>query len=198
MSRLNVFALLRDQWKFLTHASTNKPAVLLRALVILAGPVSGYLSFHFRWQMASASELVGALGLLAGVFLSAFAVIFTLRITLQARPTKILDRKSARLMDESALTVLAAALLAGIDAVWLGAVAATTISGDAVSVLATAITVGLSSIVAVYFLLSVRRLHILYTDTFPPYWRARQVVEGPRMQDQARVNSPAGGPRSRA
>lgn len=178
MSRLNVFALLRDQWKFLTHAGNNRPARLLRLLVIILGPVAGGISALLGWRMNTASELVGALGLLAGVFLSAFAVIFSLRVTLQARPSSILKRTSARLMDESALTVLAAALLAGADAIWLGGISATVLADKQMTVLATAITVGLSALVVLYFLLSVRRLHVLYTDAFPPYWRARDIVEG--------------------
>lgn len=179
MSRLNVFALLRDQFKYLTSLSTNRPAWLVRALVLFIAPIGVIASLYFHWQMESVGDLVGALGLLSGVFLSAFAVVFGLRINIAARPTKVMERKTARLMDESALTLLSAGLLAGVDAMWLAVVSVSIPEGWIVSEIATAITVGLSALVVVYFLLSVRRMHVLYTDTFLPFWKVKAVVEGP-------------------
>jgi hypothetical protein len=178
LARLNVFALLVDQFKFLRGATSNKPAILVRAIVLLVGPVTGLTSFFLGWTLQSVGDLVGALGLLAGVFLSAFAIVFGLRSSLRRSPSNLVERKSARLMDESALTLLAAGLLAGVDAMWLGVVSASipAAEGWTVSVVATAITVGISSLVAVYFLLSVRRLHVLYTDTFVPSWRVQRVA----------------------
>ncbi|MFF2031085.1 hypothetical protein [Arthrobacter sp. NPDC058192] len=146
-------------------------------LVLLTGPVTAGVSYHLGWRMQSVGELASGLGLMAGVFISAFAIVFSLRLTLANRPTSNMKLLASKLMDEGALTLLAAGLLAGIDAMWLSGVAATTAKEDQVSVIATAVTVGLSSLVALYFLLSVRRLHVLYTDTFPPYWRARDAVE---------------------
>lgn len=178
LSRLNVFALLGDQFRFLTGASSNSADVLLRIIVIVIAPASGLLSYLLGWKLQTAGELVGALGLLAGVFLSAFAIVFGLRTSLRRIPSSLVERKQARLMDESALTLLAAGLLAGIDAMWLAGVSASipTEEGWTASVIATAITVGISSLVALYFLLSVRRLHVLYTDTFVPTWRVRRVT----------------------
>lgn len=178
LSRLNVFALLVDQFKFLRGVTSNKPAILVRIIVLLVAPATGILSFTQGWKLQSVGDLVGALGLLAGVFLSAFAIVFGLRSSLRRSPSNLVERKSARLMDESALTLLAAGLLAGVDAMWLAVVSASVpdAEGWTVSVLATAITVGISSLVAVYFLLSVRRLHMLYTDTFVPSWRVERVA----------------------
>lgn len=179
LSRLNVFALLADHFKFLRGATSNRPAILVRAIVLLVAPATGLASYFLGWKLQSVGDLVGALGLLAGVFLSAFAIVFGLRSSLRRSPSNGVERKQARLMDESALTLLAAGLLAGIDAMWLAVVSASIPSeqGWTVSVLATAITVGLSSLVAVYFLLSVRRLHVLYTDTFVPSWRVQRAAE---------------------
>lgn len=177
MARINVFALLSDQFRFLRHAGNGKPARFVRALVILTAPATGGLSYALGWRMQSVGELASGLGLMAGVFISAFAIVFSLRLTLANRPTSNMKQLASRLMDEGALTLLAAGLLAGIDAMWLSWVAATTVKDAGVSVIETAVTTGLSALVALYFLLSVRRLHILYTDTFPPYWRAREAVE---------------------
>lgn len=177
MARINVLALLSDQFRFLRHAGNGKPARLVRTLVILTGPTAAAISYYSGWRMQSVGELASGLGLMAGVFISAFAIVFSLRLTLANRPTSNMKQLASKLMDEGALTLLAAGLLAGIDAMWLSGVAATTAKDTQVSVVATAVTTGLSSLVALYFLLSVRRLHILYTDTFPPYWKARDVVE---------------------
>lgn len=130
------------------------------------------------WQMQTVGELVSALGLLAGVFLSAFAVVFGLRVNIAARPNKAIERRTARLMDESALTVLSAGLLAGIDSIWLGALSVSIPKDQPASVVATGVTVGISALVVVYFFLSVRRMHKLYTDTFPQVWTVRAVVDG--------------------
>ena len=83
-------------------------------------------------------------------------------------------------MDESALTVLAAGLFSGADAIWLAILSATLREGETVPSWASAIVVGLSAQVVVYFLLSIRRLHKLYTDTFPPFW----TQESPNDQEQ--------------
>jgi hypothetical protein len=154
-------------------------------LVLLTAPLGFGVSLFLRWEMQSVSELAAALGLLAGVFLSAFAIVFSLRVTIAARPSSNLKQLASRLMDEGALTLLSAGLLAGIDAIWLSIVAATTVAQQPVGIWQTAVTVGLSALVVLYFLLSVRRLHVLYTDTFPPYWRTKSAVEGttrPRSQ----------------
>lgn len=178
-SRLNVFALLGDQFRYLTDLSTNRPERIIRGLVVLLAPAAFTLSLVFHVQMQTVGDLVGALGLLAGVFISAFALVFSIRINLSAKPSKVLERKTARLIDESALTLLAAGLLSGIDAIWLAGVSASIpAEGYVVSEFATAVTVGLSSLVVLYFLLSIRRLHKLYTDTFVPFWRVQTVVEG--------------------
>ncbi|AQX81429.1 hypothetical protein BWO91_17000 [Plantibacter flavus] len=147
---------------------------------MLVGPITFGISLHFHWRMESVGSLVGALGLIAGVFVSAFAVVFGLRVNIAARPTKVLERKSARLMDESALTLLAAGLLSGVDAMWLSVVSVSVPIDMVVSEIATAITVGLSSLVVVYFLLSIRRMHMLYTDTFLPFWKVQAAVHGPK------------------
>lgn len=180
LSRLNVLALLGDQFRYLTNLTNNKPAVLVRLVVVLVGPVAFSVSMVFHVQMQSVGDLTGALGLFAGIFLSAFAVVFGLRVNFASRPTKAIERKTARLMDESALTLLAAALVAGVDAIWLSSVSVSLGTGDHVSELATAITIGLSSLVVVYFLLSVRRMHKLYTDTFLPFWKVKAAVDGPK------------------
>ncbi|POH67625.1 hypothetical protein C3B61_06945 [Cryobacterium zongtaii] len=81
-------------------------------------------------------------------------------------------------MDESALTLLTAGLVAGADAIWVTVVSAANAPDTPVSVWPTAITVGLSALVAAYFLLAVRRLHVLYVDTFPPFWKVQQLAGG--------------------
>ncbi|PZF11806.1 hypothetical protein DEI98_06715 [Curtobacterium sp. MCLR17_034] len=160
----------------------------MRALVILIAPGAFVLSLLLDLHMQSVGDLVGALGLLAGVFISAFALVFSLRINLAARPTRVVERRTARLMDESALTLLAAGLLSGVDAIWLAGVSVSIPEeGYVVSAFATAVTVALSSLVVVYFLLSIRRLHKLYTDTFVPFWRVKTVVDGPTGEDSSRA-----------
>lgn len=181
LSRLSPFGLFADQFRFMRNVSTNKPDWLLRVVVIAVGPLAFTVSMLANWQMQSVGELVGALGLLAGVFISAFALVFGLRINLAARPTKVLDRKSARLMDESALSLLAAGVVAGADSIWLAAISVMRPNDDAVmAAWATAVTVALSSWVVVYFLLAVRRMHVLYTDTFVPFWKVEDAVTGPK------------------
>ncbi|WP_146243456.1 hypothetical protein [Curtobacterium sp. MCLR17_034] len=188
LSRLNVFSVLADQFKYLTNISSNRPERLVRALVILIAPGAFVLSLLLDLHMQSVGDLVGALGLLAGVFISAFALVFSLRINLAARPTRVVERRTARLMDESALTLLAAGLLSGVDAIWLAGVSVSIPEeGYVVSAFATAVTVALSSLVVVYFLLSIRRLHKLYTDTFVPFWRVKTVVDGPTGEDSSRA-----------
>ena len=183
LSRLSPFGLFADQFRFLTSASSNKPDWLVRVIVLATAPVMFGVSMLFGWQAQSVGELVGALGLLAGVFISAFALVFGLRINLAARPTKVLDRKSARLMDESALSLLAAGVVAGADSIWLAAISVMRPDDQAVmATWATGVTVGLSSLVVVYFLLAVRRMHKLYTDTFVPFWRVADAVTGPKEQ----------------
>jgi hypothetical protein len=178
LSRLDVVSLLVDQFRSIRHATSGKPAVLVRIAIVVIGPLAAGVSVASRLQLQSVSALVGALGLLAGVFLSAFAIVFSMRLTLASRPTSNLKQRSARLMDESALTLLAAALVAGVDAAWIAVLSSFMPTGDAVGIIQTAITIGLSSIVAAYFLMAVRRLYVLYTDTFPPSWRAQKVAGG--------------------
>ncbi|WP_427118320.1 hypothetical protein [Pseudarthrobacter scleromae] len=185
LSRLNVLALLADQFRHLTSMTTQRPALFVRAVIILIGPIMFGVSYWAGWQMQTVGELVSALGLLAGVFLSAFAVVFGLRVNLAARPTKAIERRTARLMDESALTVLSAGLLSGVDSIWLGALSVSIPKDQPASVFATGVTVGISSLVVVYFFLSVRRMHKLYTDTFPQVWTVRAVVEGPGEQSKS-------------
>lgn len=178
MARLNVFELLTDQFRFLSHPVTGRPVIITRALVVLIAPIMAVISYKAGWTMQSVSEMVGALGLLAGVFISAFAIVFSLRLTLDRQPGTNLKRSAARLMDESALTLLSTGLLAGVDAMWLSIVSAMTIPSNAISSELTAISVGLSALVVLFFLLSIRRLHVLYTDSFPPFWRVSSVVHG--------------------
>ena len=184
IARLNVVPLLLDQFRSLRGISSNSPALFVRLVVILVAPAGFGLSLLLHLQMQQVGDLVGALGLLAGVFLSAFALVFGLRVNVAAKPSKTVDRRTARLMDESALTLLSAGLLSGVDAIWLAGVSASIPRADnwVVSELATAITVGLSSLVVVYFLMAVRRMHVLYTDTFVPAWKVKQVVDGPRSE----------------
>lgn len=178
MSRLNVFPLLVDQFRSLRDVSTGKAAFWVRLTLVLTAPVAGAISIWQGWELTSVSELGSALGLLAGVFISAFAIVFSLRLTLSARPTSNLKLRAAKLMDESALTLLAAGLLAGVDAVWVTIVAAANDAGTTVSVWPSAITVALSALVVAYFLLAVRRLHVLYVDTFPPLWKTTAAAGG--------------------
>lgn len=175
-ARLNALPLLSDQFRFLRDASTQRASIVTRFVVIAIGPAGVVTSLFLHWTMQSVDELSQALGLLAGVFISAFAIVFSLRLTIAGKPNSNLQRRAARLMDESALTLLAAGFLSGVDAIWLTIVSWTVAAGDAVGVVPTSITVGLSSLVAVYFLLAIRRLHVLYTDTFPPYWRLKQAA----------------------
>lgn len=178
MSRLNVLPLLVDQFRSMRDIGSGKAAVLVRLAVLLVAPAAGATSIVLGWELHSVSELAAALGLLAGVFISAFAIVFSLRLGLAARPTSNLKQRAARLIDESALTLLAAGLLAGVDAVWVTVVSAANMPGTPVSVWPSAITVGLSALVATYFCLAIRRLHVLYVDTFPPYWKAQDAAGG--------------------
>ncbi|TFC75809.1 hypothetical protein E3T23_14775 [Cryobacterium cheniae] len=178
MSRMNVFALVIDQFRFLRHVGTGKPAILVRLFLIAVAPIAGAISLRLGWQLNSVSELSAALGLLAGVFISAFALVFSLRLNLARRPTSNLKQRASRLMDESALTLLTAGLVAGTDAIWVTVVSAANDTDTPVSVWPTAITVALSALVAAYFLLAVRRLHVLYVDTFPPFWKVQALAGG--------------------
>ncbi|TFD57998.1 hypothetical protein E3T43_07045 [Cryobacterium sp. Hh7] len=176
MSRLNVFALIVDQFRFLRHVGTGKAAVVVRIFLVALGPVSGAVSVRLGWQLNSVGELAAALGLLAGVFISAFAIVFSLRLTLATRPSSNLKQRASRLMDESALTLLTAGLVAGVDAIWVTIVSAANDPNTPVSVWPTAVTVAMSAIVAAYFFLAIRRLHILYVDTFPPFWKVEKMA----------------------
>ncbi|MGO2750562.1 MAG: hypothetical protein ACTIA6_10970 [Pseudoclavibacter sp.] len=170
-SRVNVLALVADQYRSMADVATLKPARFARVMVWLTPLLVAGVVFVFSLQMRAVSDMVAALGVLAGVFLSAFAVVFSLRVTLDARPKRVLDQASSRLMDESALTMLTAGLFAGVDAIWLAVVSSFADPTQPIATWATAVSAVLSSQVALYFLLSVRRLHKLYTDTFPPFWK---------------------------
>jgi hypothetical protein len=177
MSRINVLGLVSDQFRSLRDANTGKPAIAVRSLVLVTGPIVAGFSYWRKWELHSISEIAAALGLLAGVFISAFAIVFSLRLTLAAKPTSNLKRRASRLMDESALTLLTAGLLAGVDAIWITIVSTTSSPSAPIGIWQSAITSGLSALVAVYFLLAIRRLHILYVDSFPPYWKVQKATE---------------------
>lgn len=176
MKRFNVFALLVDQYRYLRNTSSKRPAVLARLVVILCAPVLAWVSWHQAWQLQSVAEFVGALGLLAGVFISAYAIVFGLRLSQGRMPKSNLQLKVAHSMDDAALTLLSAGLLAGLDAAFLAVVSAVTAKDTPVGVELTAAVVGISGLVGLYFLMSIRRLHMLYVEAFPPYWRVNAIV----------------------
>ncbi|WP_372697352.1 hypothetical protein [Arthrobacter sp. JSM 101049] len=184
MKRFNVFALLIDQYRYIRNTSSKRAAVMTRLILICCAPVLAWVSWAQGWQLQSVGELIGALGLLAGVFISAYAIVFGLRVTQGRRPTSNLKLKVAHSMDEAALTLLSTGLLAGIDAGFLAVVSAMTPEGSSVGVGMTAAASGLSSLVGLYFLMSVRRLHMLYVEAFPPYWRVRAMVGHEEQSEQ--------------
>ena len=173
MARFNALGLIGDQFRSMRNARSGRAALLVRTAVIVVPILAAIVSAVLQWRMNSTGALVGALGLLAGVFISAFAVVFGLRAPYSDRPSTNLNRRAIRLLDESALTLLAAGAISGVDAVWLAVVDSITLSDKQVLVWQTSVTVYLSTLVSLYFLLAVRRLHVLYTDTFPPEWRLR-------------------------
>lgn len=177
MKRFNVLALLWDQFRYLRNTSSKRPAVLARLVVLACAPGLAYLSWFHAWRLQSVAEFVGALGLLAGVFVSAYAIVFGLRLNQKRVPTSNLQLKVAHSMDDAALTLLSAGLLAGVDAAFLAVVSAVTPKDSTVAVELTAAAVGLSGLVGLYFLMSIRRLHMLYVEAFPPYWRVKAMVE---------------------
>jgi hypothetical protein len=178
LKRFNVIALLVDQIRYVRNTSAKKPAVITRLLIILSAPTGALFSWWQKWEMNSVGELVGALGLLAGVFISAFAIVFGVRLEMGRRPASNLKQKQAFLMDEAALTLLSAGLLAGLNAIVCSVVSAVTPQGSVVGRLPTAIVVAISVLVVLYFLMSIRRLHILYIESFPPPWKIRGLVMG--------------------
>ena len=173
-SRINVFALLRDHYRYLVHVATQRPVRAIRALIWATAPVLGFVSYLLGWRMNSIGVLAGALGLLAGVFVSAFAIAFSLRLQFEERLRSVTGRRTAELIDEAALTLLAVGLLSGLDTIWLSVLAAITpVTQAQFGHLETAITVALTGLVTLYFLMGIRRLHVLYTDTFPPPWKRK-------------------------
>lgn len=192
MKRFNVFALLVDQYRYLRNTSSKRPAIVARLVVIICAPVLGWLSWTQRWQLQSVSEFVGALGLLAGVFISAYAIVFGLRLSQGRVPASNLKLKVAHSMDDAALTLLSAGLLAGIDAAFLAVVSAISPKDSPVGCELTAVAVGLSGLVGLYFLMSVRRLHMLYVEAFPPYWRVNAIVGHQELQEQSSIKHEIG------
>lgn len=178
MRRFNVLALLVDQIRYIRNTSTKKPAIITRLIILASAPAAAYLSWWQGWEMSSVGELVGALGLLAGVFISAFAIVFGVRLEMGRRPSSGLKQKQAFLMDEAALTLLSAGLLAGLNAIVCSVVSTITPQGSVVGKIPTAIVVAVSALVVLYFLMSVRRLHVLYVESFPPPWKVQGLMLG--------------------
>lgn len=178
MARLNPLGVLVDQWRYLINHNTGRPAWGTRTVLGLLPAGLGAASyFCLDWRMRNTGNLLAAVSLMAGVFLAAFAAILTIRTTLFNKPpVGALTRRAMLLLDESALTLLAAALFAGLDAVYLAAVTGGYASDHRLRPDLTAVAVFLSSYVALYFLLAVRRLHAAYTDAFPPPWKLPPVV----------------------
>jgi hypothetical protein len=144
-----------------------------------------------HWSMNSVGVLAAALGLLAGVFISAFAMVFGIRGPFTDRPASNLNRRAVRLIDESALTLLTAALFSGIDAIWLAIIDAMTAQGHQIGVWQTSLSIALSTVVGMYFLLAVRRLHVLYVDTFAPVWQLKvdRTERDISLEEAARIKS---------
>jgi hypothetical protein len=131
-------------------------------------------SFRLGWRLANVGDLLAVLGLMAGVFITAFAVVLSIRILMPSRSQLgAVSSRAAALLDESAVTMLAASFAAGVNAVYLAVITSTTASSsvETVSPAKTSGAVFLGSYVVLYFLLAIRRLHLAYMDTFPPAWR---------------------------
>jgi hypothetical protein len=168
LSRFNIFEVFKDQLASMVGISTSKPDKLAQFLVIAVSPVMGTTSFFLPYRVQSPANLITMLTLFAGLFVAAFALIISVREQFGTYKNSdgSITEKRIKLVDESALTVLATGLVSGIDAIFVALVSTTIPAETPFGQLTTAITMGLTSLSIIYFLLSIRRLHILYRDSF--------------------------------
>jgi hypothetical protein len=104
---------------------------------------------------------------LAGVLLSAFGSLATFRIRVAETPLLSESRRLRAYFRESAAQLLTASLVAGVDAVVLGI--GTTIrrnSDDRLDRISSALVVGLSVLLLLLFLATLRRMYATYVETF--------------------------------
>jgi len=168
LSRFNIFEVFKDQFASMVGISTSKPDKTAQFMVIAVPPVMGIASFLLPYRVQSPANLITMLTLFAGLFVAAFALIISVREQFGTYKNSegSITEKRIKLVDESALTVLATGLVSGIDAIFVALVSTTIPAESPFGQLTTAITVGLTSLSIIYFLLSIRRLHILYRDSF--------------------------------
>lgn len=174
--RFNPLVVPVDHWRRLVRYDDRKPAILSRAALIVLPPALGVLSYRLEWNIQVTGDVVAALGLLAGVFLSAFGIILTLRLSRENGSRGVVSRNMNASLDESAMALLSAALFAGLAAVFFTVVSAT--GAEDMNRVVSAVAVWLSAYVVMYFLLSIGRLYVAYVNAFPAPWSVKQATRG--------------------
>jgi hypothetical protein len=168
--RFNPLPLLRGHWRGLTvdslDGTTTAGRDVAARLVFIIVPVSlTVLAHQLGWRLNAPGSLLSGVALLAGGLLASFGQLTDFRQRLFDSMAfegdgEALDRN---MIDETVAHLLLAAFLCGVDAVLLVigmnmSRAGTNVDG----VMAAAIT-GVSSYVALLFLVAVPRLYVAYS-----------------------------------
>lgn len=170
LDRLNVAPVFRGQWKGLTQGGTrdrDHPSADWAARIVLYGaPVVVFLVVLLRGgQLRAPEALLTGVAILTGGLLTVFGALATYRLRLGEvetyDPGSANDRDG---LDESVAHLLSAALACVIDAVVL-VVGLNLSPDDATSItgIPAAIAAGVSTYVALIFVIAIQRLYTAYT-----------------------------------
>ena len=174
--RFNPLVVPVDHWRRLVNYDSGKPAILTRTTLIVVPLGLAALSYWRKWNVSMTGDVVGSLGLVAGVFLSAFGIILTLRMARQSGSRGLVSRNMNASLDESAMALLSAALFAGVAAVFFTVVSAT--GATHMNRYTSMVAIWISSYVVLYFILAIGRLYVAYVNAFPAPWSVKQATRG--------------------
>lgn len=183
--RLLPNAVIRAQWKGLTHGNTGAyvPDWVTRVAVFVPPLVLAVAAHCADWKLAAPEALLTGVSLLAGALVGSFGFIASLRLRLIETQVGHSEEPDAARdsIDESVAHLLAATLACVLDAVALviGMNVAVDTKGALIGFWAS-VAIALSAYVAIVFYMLVMRLYAAYVHVARPRANLDGTVRGHR------------------
>lgn len=169
LDRFNPTALLRGHWRGLSTdgpdgTMTSAKDVAARTAFFIVPTLLTVCAYVLDWKLKAATPLLGGVSLLAGGLLASFGQLTSFRQRLFESMAfegdgEALDRN---MVDETVAHLLLAAFLCGVDAILLVIGLNVSEDGSQVGGVLAALSIGVSSYIALLFMLAVPRLYTAY------------------------------------